>query len=164
MADLSGPSPEAISGADARGAAITANPVLVGARGSTAAPATVTDGQAVDLWASQEGALNVILRDTAGAAVVEAGTSTNGSGQVTVTDTSGTIIAARTGRQGVLLVNHQTVPVYVDASGGTAATTHFRLDPEAGIWLPVANEVTGITAASYSPSPADAQVHFVEVF
>lgn len=70
MADLTGPNPDEVNGVEARGVAITAKPVIVGGRGSTATPATVTDGQSVDLWADVRGVLNVSLRDTAGAALV----------------------------------------------------------------------------------------------
>lgn len=92
-----------------------------------------------------------------------AGTGTNAASQVTVTNSSGTIIAARSGRRGVLLVNQQTVAVYVDPSGGTAATTHFRLDPGASVFLPVTSAVTGITSAAYSAS-GDAKVHVIELY
>jgi hypothetical protein len=82
VADLTGPNPDEVNGLDARGVAVTAKPVLMGARGSTATPSAVSDGQAVDIWASQIGALNVILRDTSGAYV----TPTGGSGGIAYVD------------------------------------------------------------------------------
>lgn len=66
MADLTGPNPDEVNGLDSRGASITAKPVLVGARGSTAVPSTVSDGQSVDLWADVRGALTVTPRDGSG--------------------------------------------------------------------------------------------------
>lgn len=91
------------------------------------------------------------------------GTATNAAAQVTVTNSSTTIIASRSGRRGVLVVNQQTVAVYVDPSGGTAATTHFRLDPGASIFLPVTSAITGITSAAYTAS-GDAKVHYFEAY
>jgi hypothetical protein len=92
-----------------------------------------------------------------------AGTATNASAHVTVTNASTTIIAARTGRRGVLLINYQTVAVFVDPSGGTAATTHARLDPGASLFLPVTSAITGITSAAYTAS-GDAKVHYFEAY
>lgn len=66
MADLTGPNPDEVNGLDARGAAITAKPVLVGSRGSGTVPAAVTAGQSVDLWSGLSGNLFVTLTDPAG--------------------------------------------------------------------------------------------------
>lgn len=94
----------------------------------------------------------------------EMGTGTNAASQVTITNSSTTVIAAREGRRGVLVLNKQTVAVSIDASGGTAVyATHFVLDPGASIFLPVTNAVTGITSAAYSAS-GDANLHLVELF
>lgn len=63
MADLTGPNPDEVNGLDARDAPLTAQPLLAGARAGTTAPSAVSaDGDAVDLWASRTGALNVIVR------------------------------------------------------------------------------------------------------
>ena len=97
---------------------------------------------------------------TTGLPVASIGTGTNAATQVTVTNSSTSIVAADADRRGILLVNQQTVPVYVDPSGGTAATTHFRLDPGAAVFLPVTTAVTGITSAAYSAS-GDAKVHIL---
>lgn len=96
--------------------------------------------------------------------VSQVGSGTNASGQVTISSTSATVIAARAGRRGVLLVNNQSVAVYIDAAGGTATTSKMRLDPGAALFLPVTSAVTGITAAAYSASPADAQIHYTELY
>jgi hypothetical protein len=105
-----------------------------------------------------------VAKTAAGAfPTTETGTGTNAAAQVTVTNSSTTIISAREGRKGVLLVNQQTVAVYVDPSGGTAATTHFRLDPGASVYLPVTTAVTGITSAAYTAS-GDAKIHYLEAY
>lgn len=93
----------------------------------------------------------------------DVGTGTNAAGQVTVTNSPTTIVSAREGRLGVVVLNLQTVAVYIDPSGGTAATSHFRLDPGASITLPVTTAITGITSASYSAS-GDAKVHYMELY
>lgn len=88
------------------------------------------------------------------------GTSSNEAGQATISNTSATIVASGSGRRGVLVVNQQTVPVYIDPSGGTATTSMFRLDPGAAVVLPVTTAVTGIASAAYTPS-GDAKVHWM---
>ena len=79
--------------------------------------------------------------------------------QVTVTNTSTTLIAAANGQRQVTLVNNQTVSVWVDPNGGTAATaTHFRLEPYASMTVTTRTAITAITSAAYSAS-GDAKVH-----
>lgn len=97
------------------------------------------------------------------ASVSEVGTGTNAATQVTVSNSSTTIVSARSGRRGVLLVNYQTVAVYIDPSGGTATTSMFRIDPGATLVLPVTSAVTGITSAAYSAS-GDAKMHIIEFY
>jgi hypothetical protein len=97
-------------------------------------------------------------------AVISVGSGTNAASQVTISNTSTTIIASRAGRRGVLILNKQTVAVSIDVSGGTAVyATHFVLDPGAAVFLPVTNAVTGITSAAYSAS-GDAKLHLIEVY
>lgn len=109
--------------------------------------------------------LPTALAANGGLSTNETGTGTNASSQVTISNSSATVIASRAGRRGVLIVNLQTVAVYLDPTGGTASTsTHFRLDPGASVFLPITTAVTGITAASYSASPADARLHLVELY
>lgn len=91
------------------------------------------------------------------------GAATNAASQVTVSNASTDIIAARSGRRGVLLLNKQTVPVYLDPSGGTATTSMFALAPNAAVVLPVTSKVTGITSAAYSAS-GDLKVHVIELY
>lgn len=60
------------------------NPLLAGARGSTAAPTSVsTDGDAVALWASLKGALQVFIRDINAADAI---------GEVQTTPTANTVL------------------------------------------------------------------------
>lgn len=56
-------------GAIAHDGVDSGNPVKVGGRAQTSAPTSVADGDRVNAWLSQFGAVNVILRDTTGAAV-----------------------------------------------------------------------------------------------
>lgn len=95
--------------------------------------------------------------------VRDIGVGAGASAQTTISNSSATVIAARAGRRAVLILNLQTVAVYLDASGGTAATTHFRLDPGASVILPIATAVTGITSAAYTAS-GDAKVHTIELY
>lgn len=95
--------------------------------------------------------------------VVEGGASGNSASQVTVSNVSTILAPARSGRRGVQLVNNQSVAVYVNPSGTTATTGHFKLIPEAGIFLPVTSAITAITAALYTPS-SDDKVHVMDIF
>lgn len=95
--------------------------------------------------------------------VRDLGSATNIASQVTVTNSSTAIVAARATRRAVVLLNLQTVAVYVDPTGGTATTSMFRLDPGASITLPVVTAVTGITSAAYTAS-GDAKVHIMDLF
>lgn len=127
----------------------------------------VADVQAVGivlLAGSDDAKTATDIAATAAAAlpVRSIGTETNAGAQVTVTNSSTTIVSADADRRGVLILNFQTVPVYIDPSGGTATTSMFRLDPGASIFLPVTTAVTGITSAAYTAS-GDAKVHTVTV-
>jgi len=94
--------------------------------------------------------------------VIEVGSGTNAAGQTTISNSSTAVVAAREGRRGVLIVNQQTVAVYIDV-GGTATTGDFRLDPGASVFLPVTTAVNGITSAAYTAS-GDAKVHYLELY
>lgn len=91
--------------------------------------------------------------------VYDMGASTGSSGQTTVTNSSTTIKAADETRKRIVMVNRQTVAVFVDPSGGTATTSMFRLDPGDSLTLYVTSAVTGITSAAYTAS-GDAKVHY----
>lgn len=115
-------------------------------------------------WGADGVATDVDRTAAAALPTTMVGTGTNASGQVTVTNSSTTIIAARAGRRGVLLLNRQTVDVSVDASGGTAVyATHFCLQPGAAVFLPVTNAVTGITEAAYTAT-GELKIHYIECY
>jgi hypothetical protein len=88
------------------------------------------------------------------------GATSGSAGQTTVTNSSTTIKAADETRKRIVLLNLQTVPVYIDPSGGTATTSMFRLDPGASVTLSVTCAVTGITSAAYTAA-ADDKVHYI---
>lgn len=92
--------------------------------------------------------------------VYDIGGSSGSAGQTTVTNSSTTIKAADETRKRIVLLNLQTVPVYIDPSGGTATTSMFRLDPGASVTLYVTSAVTGITPAAYTAS-SDDKVHWI---
>ena len=79
------------------------------------------------------------------------------AGQVTVTNTTTSIIAADSTRQEVVIVNRQTVAIWIN--DGTATTSLFRLDPGDSITIRGSHVVEGITSAAYSAS-GDAKVHY----
>ena len=115
-------------------------------------------------WGADGVATDVDRTSAASLPVYEVGTATGGSGQVTISNTSATIIAARAGRRGVLLLNRQTVDVAVDASGGTAVyATHFCRQPGTALFLPVAGAITGITENAYTAT-GELKVHYIEVY
>jgi hypothetical protein len=95
--------------------------------------------------------------------VGEIGNTTGASAQVEVTNSSTTVASARETRKAITILNLQTVAVFVDPSGGTAATTHFRLDPGASMTLAVTSAVTARTTAAYTAS-GDAKVHYFETY
>jgi len=114
-------------------------------------------------WGANGTATDVDATAAAALPTREIGVGAGASAQTTITNSSANVIAARAGRRAVLILNLQTVAVYLDASGGTAATTHFRLDPGASVVLPIATAVTGITSAAYTAS-GDAKVHTIELY
>jgi hypothetical protein len=91
----------------------------------------------------------------------EIGSTSVASGQVNVTNTSTTIVAARETRSRLILVNRQTVPVFIEMTTATAAD--FRLDPGDSIVLYATCEVDGITSAAYTGA-GDALVHYIEEY
>lgn len=94
--------------------------------------------------------------------VGEIGSATGAVGQVTVTNSSGAIAAARDTRKRIVIVNRQTVAIYVDP-GGTATTADFRLEPGDSVTLYTTVAVNAITSAAYSAS-GDAKAHYIEEY
>lgn len=93
--------------------------------------------------------------------VVLIGSTTVAAGQTTISNSTTAILAARDTRSRVVIVNRQTVAVYID--GGTASTADFRLEPGDSVTLFTTSAVNGITSAAYSAS-GDAKVHYIEEY
>jgi len=81
------------------------------------------------------------------------------AGQTTVSNSSTAIAAASDTRKRIVLLNLQTVDVFVGPSAAT--TSMFKLAPGASLTLYTTAAVYGITAASYTPT-GDAKVHYIE--
>lgn len=93
--------------------------------------------------------------------VDEQGATAIAAGETTCTNSTTQIVAARDTRKRLILVNRQTVAVYV---GQTAATTSmFRLNPGDSVTLYTTARVDGITSASYSASTDD-KIHYLEEY
>ena len=90
--------------------------------------------------------------------VEEIGSTSIAAGQVSVTTTTTQIVAARETRSRLILVNRQTVPVFIEMT--TATTTDFQLDPGDSIVLYCTCEVDGIT----SVAGGSGAVHYIEEF
>lgn len=91
--------------------------------------------------------------------VTDHGATVVGS-QVTVSNSTTQLVAADAARKELIIVNRQTVAVYI---GATAATTSMlRLEPGDAITIRTTSRVDGITAAAYS-AVGDAKVHVFTV-
>lgn len=93
--------------------------------------------------------------------VDEQGSQSTAVGRVAVTSSSTAIAAARDTRKRIVIVNRQTVAIYVQS--GTATTSDFKLDPGDSVTLCTQAAVNGITTAAYSAS-GDAYVYYVEEY
>jgi hypothetical protein len=81
--------------------------------------------------------------------------------QVTISNSSTTIAAARDTRKRIIIINYQTVPVFIEMT--TATTSDLRLNPGDSIVLYTTAEVDGITSAAYTAA-GDAKVHCIEEY
>ena len=93
--------------------------------------------------------------------VTDTGGTSIAAAQVEISSTSATIAAARDTRKRLIIVNRQTVPVFIELT--TATTADFKLDPGDSITLHTTGLVAGITSAAYTAS-GDAKVHVIEEF
>ena len=91
----------------------------------------------------------------------EIGATSIASGQVEISSTSATIAAARDTRKRIIIVNRQTVPVFIELT--TATTSDLRLDPGDSITLYTTGLIAGITTAAYTAT-GDAKVHYIEEY
>jgi hypothetical protein len=94
--------------------------------------------------------------------VGEIGNTALANGQVNISSTAATIAAARETRKSLLIINQQTVPVWIGVATVTSANG-VRLDPGASIVLTTTALVQGITSAAYTGS-GDALVQYVETY
>ena len=92
--------------------------------------------------------------------IVPIGSSTLANAHITVTNSATTIKAATETQQRIVIVNYQTVPIYVGAATVTTSAG-FRLDPGASLTLHTAAAVEGITSAAYTAAGEDDKVHYI---
>ena len=91
--------------------------------------------------------------------IYDIGGSAITGGQTEISNANTAIRAAADTRKRIVIVNRQTVPVYIGASAAT--TGMFRLDPGDSVSLYTTAAVNGITAAAYA-AVGDAMVHWIE--
>lgn len=120
----------------------------------------VTPGSGAKKVATDERTIGGVTQDVQ--RVGEIGSGTAADGQVTITNSSAAIAAARDTRKRIIIVNRETVAIFVNA-GGTATTADFRLDPGDSLTLYTTVAVNAITAAAYTAS-GDAKVHYLEEY
>lgn len=118
---------------------------------------TVTEGTGAEV-ATDERTINSVTVHIQ--RVVPIGSSSIANAHVTVTNTATTIRAATETQQRTVIVNYQTVPIYVGAATVTTSTG-FRLDPGASLTLHTAAEVQGITSAAYTAAGEDDKTHVI---
>jgi hypothetical protein len=92
----------------------------------------------------------------------EIGSTNAAVGQVTISNSSTAIAAARDTRKRIIIANRQTVPVFIDP-GATATTADLRLEPGDSITLYTTLAVNAITSAAYTAA-GDAKVHYIEEY
>ena len=118
----------------------------------------VTAGSGTNI-ASDERTINSVTVQVQRATVI--GSTSIAAGQVEISSTSATIAAARDTRTRLIIVNRQTVPVFIELT--TATTGDFKLDPGDSVTLYTTGLIAGITTAAYTAS-GDAKVHYIEEF
>lgn len=92
--------------------------------------------------------------------VTDIGASAIANGQVNISNTAATLVAARETRKRVTLVNRMPVAVFVGVATVTTANG-FQLDPGAAITLHTTALVQGITAAA---TAGTVYVHYIEEY
>src|SRR5512139_1841783 len=93
--------------------------------------------------------------------ISEIGASAFATGQTTVSNSGTAVAAAVETRKRIVLVNQETVPVWIGAGTAVATTTGLRLDPGASVTLYTTAAVYAIADVSYTAS-GDAKVHYIE--
>lgn len=92
--------------------------------------------------------------------VDEQGSTSLANAQTNISNAAATLVAARDTRKRVVIVNRQTVPVYLGIATVTTATG-FLLNPGDSLTLHTTALVQGITSAA---SPAADKVHTFEEY
>lgn len=136
-------------GGAASDAPVVGNPNLTGARASNAIPTAVTaDGDAVAVWADQNGAVRTTPR-TVGSSLSNVAASVS----------SVTLLAANDARRGAVVVNDSTATLYLKLGSAASTTSYsYRLDP-GGQWeMPSSWTYTGLIAGIWSAASGDARV------
>ena len=82
---------------------------------------------------------------------------------VTISSTAATLIAARDTRKSVIIINRQTVPVYIGIATVTVANG-ILMNPGDVLEMPNQALVQGITSAAYTAVGTDDQVMVVESY
>ena len=119
----------------------------------------VTPGSGAKKVATDERSIGGVTQDVQ--RIVGVGSPSIAAGQVEVTSTTTTIVSARETRSRLILMNRQTVPVFIEMT--TATTGDLRLEPGDSVTLYTTAEVDGITTNAYT-AVGDAKVHFVEEY
>ena len=119
----------------------------------------VTPGSGAKKVATDERSIGGVTQDVQ--RIVGVGSTSIAAGQVEVTSTTTTIVSARETRSRLILMNRQTVPVFIEMT--TATTGDLRLEPGDSVTLYTTAEVDGITTNAYT-AVGDAKVHFVEEY
>lgn len=92
--------------------------------------------------------------------VTDIGTTALANGQVNISNTAATLLAARETRKRVTFVNRMPVAVFIGIATVTTANG-FQLDPGAAITLQTTALVQGITAAA---TAGTVYVHYIEEY
>jgi hypothetical protein len=119
----------------------------------------VTPGSGAKKVATDERSIGGVTQDVQ--RIVGVGSTSIAAGQVEVTSTTTTIVSARETRSRLILMNRQTVPVFIEMT--TATTGDLRLEPGDSVTLYTTAEVDGITTNAYT-AVGDAKVHYIEEY
>ena len=95
--------------------------------------------------------------------VLDTGSDSIANGHVTVSNTAANIVAARVDRRRVIIMNYQTVPIYIGVATVTTSNG-VRLDPGAVAELRTVAAVQGITSAAYTAAGEDDKTHYWEEY
>jgi len=94
--------------------------------------------------------------------VGEIGSAASATAQVTISNSTTAIAAARDTRKRIVIINRQSVAIFVDP-GASATTSDLRLEPGDALTLYTTVAINAITAAAYTAS-GDAKVHYIEEY